>query len=153
VALVELYDVDSVAAFAPQKLINVATRGVAGTGENQLIAGFVVTGTTTKKVLIRGVGPTLTSLGVTGALVDPVLQLIQTKGSTLTVVRENDNWETGNDAALITAATTKAGAFPLTSGSKDAVLLLNLPPGTYNATVTGVDATTGVVLVEVYEVP
>ena len=153
VALVELYDVDSVAAFAPQKLINVATRGVVGTGENQLIAGFVVNGTTTKKVLIRGVGPTLTSLGVTGALADPVLQLIQTKGSTRTVVRENDNWETGNDVALITAATTKAGAFPLTSGSKDAVLLLNLPPGTYNATVSGVGGTTGVGLVEVYEVP
>ena len=153
VALVELYDVDSVAAFAPQKLINVATRGVVGTGENQLIAGFVVNGTTTKKVLIRGVGPTLTSLGVTGALADPVLQLIQTKGSARTVVRENDNWETGNDVALITAATTKAGAFPLTSGSKDAVLLLNLPPGTYNATVSGVGGTTGVGLVEVYEVP
>jgi hypothetical protein len=153
VALVELYDVDSVAAFAPQKLINVATRGVVGTGENQLIAGFVVNGTTTKKVLIRGVGPTLTSLGVTGALADPVLQLIQTKGSTRTVVRENDNWETGNDVALITAATTKVGAFPLTSGSKDAVLLLNLPPGTYNATVSGVGGTTGVGLVEVYEVP
>ena len=153
VALVELYDVDSVAAFAPQKLINVATRGVVGTGENQLIAGFVVNGTTTKKVLIRGVGPTLTSLGVTGALADPVLQLIQTKGSTRTVVRENDNWETGNDVALITDATTKAGAFPLTSGSKDAVLLLNLPPGTYNATVSGVGGTTGVGLVEVYEVP
>jgi Tol biopolymer transport system component len=153
VALVELYDVDSVAAFAPQKLINVATRGVVGTGENQLIAGFVVNGTTTKKVLIRGVGPTLTSLGVTGALADPVLQLIQTKGSARTVVRENDNWETGNDVALITAATTKAGAFPLTSGSKDAVLLLNLPPGTYNATVSGVSGTTGVGLVEVYEVP
>ena len=153
VALVELYDVDSVAAFAPQKLINVATRGVVGTGENQLIAGFVVNGTTTKKVLIRGVGPTLTSLGVTGALADPVLQLIQTKGSTRTVVRENDNWETGNDVALITAATTKAGAFPLTSGSKDSVLLLNLPPGTYNATVSGVGGTTGVGLVEVYEVP
>ena len=153
VALVELYDVDSVAAFAPQKLINVATRGVVGTGENQLIAGFVVNGTTTKKVLIRGVGPTLTSLGVTGALADPVLQLIQTKGSARTVVRENDNWETGNDVALITAATTKVGAFPLTSGSKDAVLLLNLPPGTYNATVSGVGGTTGVGLVEVYEVP
>ena len=153
VALVELYDVDSVAAFAPQKLINVATRGVVGTGENQLIAGFVVNGTTTKKVLIRGVGPTLTSLGVTGALADPVLQLIQTKGSARTVVRENDNWETGNDVALITAATTKVGAFPVTSGSKDAVLLLNLPPGTYNATVSGVGGTTGVGLVEVYEVP
>ena len=153
VALVELYDVDSVAAFAPQKLTNVATRGVVGTGENQLIAGFVVNGTTTKKVLIRGVGPTLTSLDVTGALADPVLQLIQTKGSARTVVRENDNWETGNDVALITAATTKAGAFPLTSGSKDAVLLLNLPPGTYNATVSGVGGTTGVGLVEVYEVP
>jgi hypothetical protein len=150
VALVELYDVDNVAAFAPQKLVNVATRGVVGTGENILIAGFVVSGSTPKKLLIRGIGPTLGGLGVTGALADPVLQIIR---SDRTVVRENDNWEVGNDSVLVTSATTKVGAFPLAAGSKDAVLLINLPPGTYSATVSGVGGTTGVGLVEVYEVP
>jgi len=79
-----------------------------------------------------------------------VLQIIR---SDRTVVRENDNWETGNDSALVTTATTKVGGFPLAAGSKDAVLLINLPPGTYSATVSGVGGTTGVGLVEVYEVP
>ncbi|OYU98648.1 MAG: hypothetical protein CFE26_27220, partial [Verrucomicrobiales bacterium VVV1] len=150
VALVELYDVDTVAAFAPQKLVNVATRGVVGTGENILIAGFVVSGSTSKKLLIRGIGPTLGGLGVTGALADPVLQIIR---SDRTVVRENDNWEVGNDSVLVTTATTKVGAFPLAAGSKDAVLLINLPPGTYSATVSGVGGTTGQGLIEVYELP
>jgi len=150
VALVELYDVDTVSAFSPQKVINVSTRGVVGTGENILIAGFVVNGTTSKKLLIRGIGPALSPLGVAGALADPVLQIIRTDR---TVVRENDNWETGNDASLVAAATTKVGAFPLTSGSKDAVILINLPPGTYSATVGGVGGATGVGMVEVYEVP
>ena len=150
VALVELYDVDTPSAFSPQKVINVSTRGVVGTGENVLIAGFVVSGSTSKKLLIRGIGPSLTPLGVTGALADPVLQIIR---SDRTVVRENDNWETGNDSALVAAATAKVGAFPLASGSKDSVILINLPPGTYNATVSGVGGSTGVGLVEVYEVP
>jgi hypothetical protein len=153
VALVELYDVDTVSAFSPQKVINVSTRGVVGTGENILIAGFVISGSTSKKLLIRGIGPTLGTLDVTGALADPVLQIIRADKGVRTVVRENDNWEAGNDAALVAAATTRVGAFPLASGSKDAVILITLPPGTYNATVSGVGGATGVGLVEVYEVP
>jgi hypothetical protein len=72
---------------------------------------------------------------------------------TRTVVRENDNWETGNDVTLVTDASTKVGVFPLRGGSRDAVILISLPPGTYSATVGGVGSTTGVGLVEVYEVP
>lgn len=102
VALVELYDVDTVAAFSPQKVINVATRGVVGTGENILIAGFIVSGNSSKKLLIRGIGPTLgTQFGVTGALADPLLQIIRADRGVFTVVRENDNWETGNDSVRL----------------------------------------------------
>jgi len=154
VALVELYDVDTVTAFSPQKVTNVSTRGVVGTGENILIAGFVVGGTTPKRVLVRGVGPGLASLlpagSNPGALTDPILQIIR---SDRTVVRENDNWETGNDAALVIAATTSVGGFPLARGSRDSVILISLPPGTYSATVSGVGGATGVGIVEVYEVP
>lgn len=153
VGLVELYDVDTVSAFSPLKVMNVSTRGVVGTGENILIAGFVVNGSTSKKLLIRGIGPALAPLGVAGSLSDPVLQIIRTEQGVRTVVRENDNWETGNDASLVSAAATKVGAFPLASGSKDAVILINLPPGTYSATVGGVGGATGVGMVEVYEVP
>jgi hypothetical protein len=153
VALVELYDVDSVGPFSPQKVTSVSTRGVVGTGENNLIAGFQVSGSTSKLVLVRGIGPGLGALNVAGALADPLLQIIRMDRGTRTVVRENDNWETGNDVTLVTDASTKVGAFPLRGGSRDAVILISLPPGTYSATVGGVGSTTGVGLVEVYEVP
>jgi hypothetical protein len=150
-ALVEFYDVDSPAPFSTQKVINISTRAVVGTGENQLIAGFVVNGTTAKKVLVRAAGPSLSQFGVPGVLADPVLRII--RNSDNYVVRENDNWEAGNDAALISAAAVKTGAFAFAAGSKDAAVLISLPPGGYSATVTGTGGTTGVALVEVYEVP
>lgn len=152
VALVELYDVDAARPFTPQKLVNVATRGVVGAGQAQLIAGFVVGGNTAKKVLVRAVGPTLARapFNVAGTLADPQLRLV--RGADL-VVRENDNWESGNDAALVADAASRVGAFPLAAGGRDAALLLSLPPGTYSAQVTGAGAATGIALVEVYEVP
>ena len=152
VALVELYDTDTLQPFSAQKVTNVATRGVVGSGQSQLIAGFVVSGNTSKKVLIRAVGPTLGAapFNVAGVLADPILRL---QRSDELVIRENDNWETGNDAALITEASAKVGAFPLARGAKDAAILINLPPGSYSAQVTGPGTTTGVALVEVYEVP
>jgi hypothetical protein len=158
VALVELYDVDNLSPFSSQKVMNVATRGVVGAGQAQLIAGFVVSGNMPKKVLIRGVGPALSSvLSLSGVLADPSLRLVRTDsvGNVVreTVVRENDNWESGNDSALITDATARVGAFPLPAGSRDAVILINLPPGTYGAQVTGPGSATGVALVEIYEVP
>ena len=142
---------ESPAPFSPQKVINISTRAVVGTGENQLIAGFVVNGTTAKKVLVRAAGPSLSQFGVPGVLADPVLRII--RNSDNYVVRENDNWEAGNDAALISAAAVKTGAFAFAAGSKDAAVLISLPPGGYSATVTGTGGATGVALVEVYEVP
>ena len=148
-ALVEVYDVEVPDAFTPQKVMNLSARGEAGLGDRMLIAGFVINGSSPKKVLVRAVGPTLGGFGVSGTLADPILRIVQ--GST--VVRENDNWEAGNNVQLMTEAASKAGAFALAAGSKDAALLITLPPGTYNAQVTGVGNTTGVSLVEVYEVP
>ncbi len=158
VALVELYDVDTLSPFSQQKVMNVATRGVVGAGQAQLIAGFVVSGNTPKKVLIRGVGPGLAGLfpGM-AVLADPLLQLVRTEsrpaGLEYTVVRENDNWEAGNNSALLADAAASVGAFPLAAGSRDAAILLNLPPGTYSAQLSGPGTATGVALVEVYEVP
>ena len=154
VAMIEFYDVDSVAPFSPQKVINISSRAQVGTGQNQLIAGFVVGGNIAKKVLIRAVGPSLSTVGVpSGTLADPMLRLSHYVNNVDVTVRENDNWSLGNDPAQVMDAATKVGAFPLLPGSKDAVILITLPPGSYTAQVTGVSGTTGIALVEVYEVP
>jgi len=153
VALVEFYDLDAAVAFSPQKVVNVSTRGLVGTNQNVLIAGFVISGNAPKNVLIRAVGPTLSTLGVSGVLADPILTLQRTANNISTVVRENDNWSVGNDPALITAASSLSGAFALPANSKDSAMLVTLPPGTYTAIVSGSGGTTGVALVEVYEVP
>ncbi len=88
--------------------------------------GFVVNGNAPKRVLVRGVGPGLTGLGVAGALADP--QLVVFQGST--VVAQNGDWGAGpNTAVELTAAATATGAFALTAGSKDAAILVTLAPG------------------------
>jgi hypothetical protein len=112
-----------------------------------LIAGFTIGGTTAKTVLIRAIGPTLAAFGVTGTLADPRLQLFA--GTTL--IRENDNW--GGEPQL-TAVGNAVGAFKLDeAASKDAVLLVTLPPGSYTAQVSGISNSTGIALIEVYDVP
>ena len=132
--------------------MNVATRGVVSPGQGQLIAGFVVSGNTSKKLLIRAVGPTLAAapFNVAGVLADPFLRIVRSDN---VVIRENDNWEVGNDASLLSDAAVRVGAFPLAAGGKDAALLINLPPGTYSAQASGPGTSTGVALIEVYEVP
>jgi hypothetical protein len=152
VALVEAYDVDAVTPFTTQKVLNVSTRGSVGTGGAQLIAGFVIGGNSAKKVLIRGVGPALGAapFNLSGVLTDPVLRLVRADG---TLVRENDNWELGNDGLLVAEANAKVGAFALGAGSRDAALLISLPPGAYTAQLAGANGGTGMGLIEVYEVP
>ncbi len=151
VGLVEIYDVDTLRAFATNKVLNVSTRGEVGSGAQSLIAGVVINGTTSKRVLIRAVGPTLSQFGVSGALADPSLRLVRQDNGA--VVRENNDWEMGNDASAVTRASTQVGAFALPSGSNDACLLITLPPGIYTAIVSSADSSTGIALVEVYEVP
>ncbi len=149
IALVEIYD----SARTAPGLIDLAARGVVASGENQVfIAGFTLSGGNPKKLLIRAVGPTLSSLGVSGAMSDPMLQLYS--GST--VIASNDNW--GTDPALMamsdsTGSFPSTGAFPLAATSKDAALVTTLGPGGYTVVVSGVAGSTGVVLVEVYVLP
>lgn len=157
IGLVEIYDVDQQAAYSSQKVVNLSTRGLVGPDQDQLSAGFMVSGNTPKKVLIRAAGP---GLGVVApvlagnVLADPILRLQRINpDGTLTTVRENDSWEVGNDGALVNAAAVKSGAFPFVSGSKDAALLITIPPGAYIALVSGPGTSTGLALVEVYEVP
>ena len=155
VALVEVYDAET--NQPATQLINLSTRGFVDTGEGVLVAGFVVTGDTPKRVLVRGIGPALAGFGVTGVLSDSVLKLYS--GSN--VIAQNDDWGTpqtvaGGSApasgAEIAATAAATGAFALPAGSKDAALLVTLPPGSYSAVVSGAGSATGAGLVEVYEV-
>ncbi|HUR56836.1 MAG TPA: putative Ig domain-containing protein [Opitutaceae bacterium] len=149
VALIEAYDATVGAIPRAQRIINVSTRATAGSAENTLIAGFVITGTVPKRVLVRGVGPSLTQFGVTGALARPQVAVY----SGTTVVAQNAGWSASPDAAAIAAAATQVGGFAFAATSPDAALILNLAPGAYTAQVSGVGGTSGVALVEVYEVP
>jgi hypothetical protein len=145
VALAELYDADSAAETA--QLVNISARTQVDTGDKILIAGFVITGNVPKTVLIRGLGPTLTPYGVTGALADPQLKLYNSG----VLVTSNDDW--GGTADLKSVFATVGAVSLVSDTSKDAALLVTLPPGAYSAQVSGVNSTTGVGLVEVFAVP
>jgi sugar lactone lactonase YvrE len=145
VGLIEVYEVD---ASDPTLLANISTRAQVGTGGNILIAGFVVEGSQPAAVLIRAVGPTLQSFGVTGFLAQPILTVFNAAG---TAIATNTGWENAPNPPQISSVAASVGAFPLTAGSPDSALLLTLQPGSYSAQVTGANGTTGVALVEVYQ--
>jgi hypothetical protein len=127
------------------RLTNISTRSLVQTGDNVQIAGFVISGSTSKSVLVRAAGPALqTSFGISGVLEDPTIEVRDAR--TGTVVASNDNWE-----ASLAASFTAVGAFAWSPGSKDAAVLATLPPGGYTAMVRGRDGTTGIGLVEVYD--
>jgi hypothetical protein len=140
--LVEAYDATG---GLTARLANVSARSRVGTGADILIAGFNVAGTSTKQVLIRAIGPGLAAFNVTGTLADPSLQVLNSAGA---VVASNDNW-----SATLAPTFVRVGAFPLTAGSRDAALLVNLAAGaSYTVQVSGADGGTGEALIEVYEV-
>lgn len=125
------------------RLVNLSSRGAVGAGDDVVIAGFVVGGTAAKDLLIRAVGPTLSSQGVSGVLGQPRLQIFDTKG---TVVAANTQWD-----ATLGSAFDQVGAFSLPAGSQDAALRVSLAPGAYTAMVSGATGAGGIALVEVYE--
>lgn len=140
VVLVEAYDTGAPTA---ARLVNVSARNRVGTGDDILIAGFAITGTGAKRLLIRAVGPTLAGFGVAGALADPKLEIFSAAGVKVT---ENDNW-----TASLAPSFAAVGAFPLLAGSRDAALVAVLAPGSYTAQVRGADGGTGEALIELYE--
>ena len=139
VAMIEVYDADS----ADGRISKLDVRAPVGTGEARLIGGFTITGTAPLRVLIRAVGPGLG--GGKQMLSDPQLELYN--GQTL--IQRNDNW--GGTSGLSTAFGL-AGATSLAPQSKDAAIDVTLAPGTYSATVSGVNNTTGLAQLEVYEI-
>ena len=147
VVLTEVYDANG--ATTTPRFSNLSTRAPVAPG-SPLVGGFVITaadGTSTQKVLIRGVGPGITKFGVTNALADPVLKVYDTSGN---LIATSNDWS-GSDVAAAAAAT---GAFALDAGSKDAALLLTLAPGGYTFEITAAPNTAaGEALADIYAAP
>ena len=146
IALVEVY-AGNAPADAP-RLVAISGRSTVGGGNDVLIAGFVVTETSTR-VLVRGAGPALAT--VPSRLTDPQIALHR-HGVTDPIATNND-WGTAANADEVATLAAQVGAQTFESGSKDAALLVSLEPGVYTVVVSGVGSATGVALAEVYEVP
>jgi hypothetical protein len=139
ISLVELYDVSPL---SNSKLVNMSARGSVGTGDNVLISGFIVGDVESATVVVRALGPSLASFGVSNPLSDPVLTIYDSKRS---AIASNDNWHEGNNATDI----QREGLSP--PNALDSAIVLSLPPGSYTAVVRGANGATGNALVEVYD--
>jgi len=125
----------------PAQALNISGRARVETGQGVVISGFIVTGTTPKRVGVRALGPSLANFGVLGPLADPIIQLNRGDGS---LVMANDNWKNTQQAEI-----TGAGLVPSDDG--EAALIATLPAGNYTAIVSGKNGGTGVTLAEVYD--
>jgi hypothetical protein len=165
IALAEVYDADPDDVFAESpgnRIINLSARAYVGTGADILIGGFVISGESSETVLIRAVGPTLSTFNVAGALAKPVLTVYDS-ATPARVIATNSGWQTaplsgdsGVSAGVQPATATvmsSVSAFSLPADSADSAMILTLPPGSYTAQVTGANSTTGIALVEIYEIP
>lgn len=161
VALAEIYDTGGGASH----LVNISARALIGNGANILIGGFVIGGTTDATLLVRGIGPTLGTFGISSPLASPILSVYDSSSNL--VASNSTGWTTqpglgsgavlaGPNATVVQPATpsifSQVGAFQLPSGSADSAMVLTLPPGAYTAQVSGANGSTGVALVEVYQV-
>jgi arylsulfate sulfotransferase len=138
IGLVELYDL------SPQsnsKLKNMSTRGSVGTGDDVLISGFIVGDVDSATVVVRALGPSLASFGVSGVLSDPTLTIYDSNGS---AIASNDNWRDNANAIDV----QRNGLAP--PNASESALVLHLPAGAYTAIVSGANGGTGIGLAEVY---
>jgi len=138
-SLVELYDVSPL---SNSKLANMSARGSVGTGDHVLISGFIVGEVESATVVVRALGPSLGSFGVSNPLSDPVLTIYDSKGS---AIATNDNWHDGNNATDIQRKELSP------PNALDSAIVLHLPAGSYTAIVRGANGATGNALVEVYD--
>src|SRR5205823_1107909 len=138
-------------AFEPPtaQLTNISTRASVQTGQRVTIAGFIVTGTDSKSVVVRGLGPTLTQYNVTGVLADPFLSLQDGSGN---VLWNNNDWKDSQQTGIQNLGFACAGAPCAPPNDLESAILRTVAPGNYSAILSGRNSTTGVGLVEVYKV-
>jgi matrixin len=140
VGLIELYDLHLSASRAG----NISSRGRVFTGQNVLIAGFIVGGTQSKQLVVRAIGPSLATAGIADPLADPTLELRNANGA---LIQSNNNWQQQNPNAQAIASHHLAPTEP-----RESALLATLVPGSYTAIVRGVASDTGTAVVEVYDI-
>ncbi len=126
------------------ELVNISGRALTSGGDSVLIAGLIISGEKSRPTLIRALGPTLQAAGVTGELLDPVLDLYDGNGA---VLGSNNDWAAASNHVQIQAT----GLAP--NDHRESAILMTLPPGNYTAIVRGVDETAGVALLEAYALP
>ncbi len=153
VALVEVYDLSPQTNLIPNTnslLGNISTRSFVQTGDNVMIGGFIVQGATPKRVIIRAIGPELSQYGVPDPLQDPTLELHDGIGA---LIGRNDNWQTTIIGGIITHDQVQdiinSGLAP--GDPRESAIIAELPAGNYTAIVRGASNTTGVALVEIYD--
>ena len=135
-ALCELYDLSP----GNSAVRNISTRGQVGTGDDVMIGGFIIGGTTPAKIMVRAIGPSLAAFGVSGVMPDPVLELHDKDGS---LIYQNDNWRAEQAQQIID--TTLAP-----SNESESAIIATLAPAAYTAIVHDAGTAQGVALVEVY---
>jgi sugar lactone lactonase YvrE len=138
IGLIELYDLQQTTARAA----NISSRGLVLTGDNVMIAGFILGGTQGKQIILRALGPSLRNSGINDFLADPEIQLVNANGA---IVASNDDWQQSPNATAI----RNLGFAP--GSPSEAAILVTLNPSSYTAIVRGGVQDTGVALVEVYD--
>jgi hypothetical protein len=138
--LVEVYELDTLSS----RLSNISTRGQVGTDQSVLIAGLIIEGSTSKKLIIRALGPSLAAppFSLSGTLSNPALELHDSSGNLLA---SNDDWGSGTQAAAISSS----GFSP--PNAKESAIIAILPTGNYTAIIRGVNNSTGIALVDAYD--
>jgi len=141
VALIELYDLDG---NGPSRFANLSTRAFVQTGDDIVIAGFALSNDSgLDRVVVRGLGPSLSGFGLSPVLVNPVLELRNSNGA---LILANNDWE---DNPAQAAEITAAGLAP--TNDLEAAVIASLPPGLYTALLAGRSSGVGIGLVEVYD--
>ena len=147
VGLAEVYDLSPDGSSI---LSNISTRAFVQTDDHVMIGGFIVQGTQLKRVIIRAIGPELTQHGLSNALINPTLEMYDDTGA---LIASNDDWVTTIIGGIITSNQVRdiqtSGHAP--SDGRESAIIADLPPGNYTAIVRGVNNTTGIALVEVYD--
>lgn len=128
----------------PEKNVagNISTRLQVGLNSDVLIGGFIIKGTSPKRIVVRGIGPSLAAVGLTGVLADPVIELHDQSGA---IIAQNDNWQSSDLRVDLIGSGVAPG------DPKEAALIALLNPGNYTAVVQGAGGGTGIGLVEAFD--